>query len=90
MKTEEQNRVYDLTEQSWGHTMERQWAYKAPLPDGREKVQGSLTPYPRVGDRVKMHVGSTWEFDEVSEQKSNPRDLYFATVRETPTPRDDE
>lgn len=68
--------------------MSRQWSYPTTLPDGTDKVMGHLTPYPRVGDRFILPSGEVGEFIEVSEQKSNPKDLYYATVRSVDPPQE--
>ncbi len=72
---------YDITEPSWGHTLERQWDCPEDMSDGRAKVQGCLHPYPKVGNTALLATGEVVVFDEVS-PSGDPPDLYFATVRE--------
>ena len=60
-----------------GHSIEKQWG-TSRLEDGGYKVQGCMTPVPKVGQTVCLRDG-VYRFTEVRAER-NPPDLYFGQI----------
>lgn len=74
--------IFDCRVTGWGHSAERQWGSDDPT-----KIQGHLTPLPKVGDFICGQNNRIYRFTEV-EYMGNPRDGYFARIEPTPAELD--